>query len=69
MLHVRALAPVGKDCSPGFWAGAALLGLKVHPLVPVREIEAKVSPLTPVDPVRTATLQDPLTPVGITNRC
>jgi len=63
----------GTVCCSGFRAGAALPGLKAHPLVPVRGTGAKASPLTPVGntyqpvlkgPARAATLQDPLTPVG-----
>ena len=44
LLDDRALAPVGKGCCPGSRAGAALPGLKAHPLVPVRGTGAKTSP-------------------------
>jgi len=68
LLHDRALAPVEKGLLPGSRAGAALPGLKAHPLVPVRGTGAKDQPVLK-GPARAATLHDPLTPVGITNRC
>ena len=67
------LAPVGKSLLPRFPSRCCPSGTKGGPLVPVRGTRAKASLLTPVGMLkgsaRVATLQDPLTPVSITNRC
>ena len=54
----------GTACCSDSRAGAALPGLKAHPLVSVRAIGAK-GQYQPVlkGPARAATLQDPLTPL------